>query len=50
VKECENEDTHSQVSSHFGSWSPDGLPNYQRVIVKVKTLHIEKFFISSKNY
>jgi hypothetical protein len=25
VKECEHEDSHSQVSSHFGSWSPDGL-------------------------
>jgi hypothetical protein len=27
VKECEDEDSHSQVSSHFGSWNPGGLPN-----------------------
>jgi len=25
--ECENEDSHSQMSSPFGSWSPGGLPN-----------------------
>jgi len=24
-----NEPTHSQVDSHFGSWSPCGLPNFQ---------------------
>jgi len=36
VRECENENSHSQVSSHFGSWS-FGLPNLQRAIVKVKT-------------
>jgi hypothetical protein len=28
VKECEDEDSHSQVSSHFGSWSHGGLPNF----------------------
>jgi len=41
-----NEPTHSQVGSHFGSWSPDGLLNLQRVIVGVKTHWIEEFFIS----
>ncbi len=33
----ENEPPHSQMSSHFGSWNPNGLPNLQRVIAKVKT-------------
>jgi hypothetical protein len=27
--------THSQVNSHFGSWSPDGFPNFQRAITGV---------------
>jgi hypothetical protein len=45
VRECEDEDSHSQASSHFGSWSPDGLPNLQRVIIEVKTPRIEEFFI-----
>jgi hypothetical protein len=26
-EECENEDSHSQVNSPFGSWSSGGLPN-----------------------
>jgi len=43
-----NEPPHSQVSSHFGSWSPDGLPNLQRIIAWVKTHWIEEFFISLK--
>jgi hypothetical protein len=46
--ECENEHSHSQVNSHFASWSPDGLPNFQRAIAKVKTHCIEEFFISLK--
>jgi hypothetical protein len=50
VRECENEDSYSQVSSHFGSWSPGGLPNLHRAIAKVETPCIEKFFISSKIY
>ncbi len=41
---------HSQVNSHFGSWSPGGLPNLQRVIVEIKTPCIEKFFISLESY
>jgi len=41
-----NEPPHSQMSSHFGSWSPNGLPNLQRVIAGVKTHWIEKFIIS----
>jgi len=49
-KECENEDSHSQVSSPFGSWSFGGLPNLQRAIAKVKTPHIEEFVISLEKY
>jgi hypothetical protein len=49
-KECENENSHSQVSSPFGSWSPSGLPNLQRAITKVKTPRIEEFFISLESY
>jgi hypothetical protein len=50
VKECEDEDSHSQMNSHFGSWSPNGLPNLQKVIAEVKTPRIEKFFISLESY
>jgi len=50
VRACENEDSHSQVSSHFGSGSLSGLPNLQREIAKVKTPYIEELFISSKKY
>jgi hypothetical protein len=46
VGECENEHSHPQVSSHFGSWSLGGLPNFQRAIARVKTHGIEEFFIS----
>jgi hypothetical protein len=49
-EECENEDSHSQVSSPFGSWSPGGLPNLQRAIAKVKTPCIKELFISLKSY
>jgi hypothetical protein len=37
---------HSQVNSHFGSWSLDGLSNLQEVIAGVKTHGIEEFLIS----
>jgi hypothetical protein len=50
VKECEDEDSHSQVSFHFGSWSPGGLSNLQRVVIGVKTLCIEECLISLENY
>jgi hypothetical protein len=54
-EECENEDSHSQVSSPFGSWSPGswspgGLPNLQRAISEVKTPCIEELFISLESY
>jgi hypothetical protein len=50
VGECENGHSHSQVNSHFGSWSPGGLSNLQRVIARVKTHFIKELFISLKRY
>jgi hypothetical protein len=46
-RECKrgNEPPHSQVSFHFGSYTPNGLPNLQRAITKVKTYWIENFLI-----
>jgi hypothetical protein len=41
-----NEHSHSQVSSHFGSWSAGGLPKFQRAIARVKTHWIEELIIS----
>ncbi len=38
-----NEPTHSQVDSHFGSWNPYGIPNFQKNISRVKTHWIKKF-------
>jgi hypothetical protein len=33
------EPTHSQMNSHFGngSWSPNGVPKFQRTIANIKT-------------
>jgi hypothetical protein len=45
-----NEPSHSQVNSHVGSWSPNGLLNFQNAIARVKTHHLEKKFISLKSY
>jgi len=43
VKESvRNEPSHSQKSFHFGRWSPNGLPNVQRVIARVKTQWLEE--------
>ncbi len=41
----ENEPTHSQMNSHFGTWSPYGIQNFQKVILGIKNHWIEKFFI-----
>jgi hypothetical protein len=38
------------MNSHFGSWSPDGLSKFQRMIARVKTLLLEEFFISMESY
>jgi hypothetical protein len=46
ARECEDEDSHSQVSFHYGSWNLGGLPNLQRAIVEVKTPRIEDLFIN----
>jgi len=37
------EPSHSQMSSHFGRWSLNGLPNFQSIIAKVKTHWIKEF-------
>jgi hypothetical protein len=50
VRECENEHSHSKVSSHFRNWSPGGLSNLQRVIAGVKTHWIGEFLISLQSY
>jgi hypothetical protein len=50
VRECEDEDSHSQVNSHFGNWSPSEFSNFQRAIIQVKTPRIEEFFISLESY
>jgi hypothetical protein len=44
-----NDPSHSQVNSHFGNWSHDGLSNFQRAIVGVKTHWIETFLLSLKS-
>jgi hypothetical protein len=41
-----SEPSHSQGNSHFGRWSPGGLPKFQREISGVKTQWLETFFIS----
>jgi len=38
------------MSSHFGSWIPEGLSNFQKAITGVKTHWIEEFFISLESY
>jgi hypothetical protein len=52
-RECKrvwgNESSHSQMNSHFGNWSPNGLPNLQTEILGVKTHYIKEFLISLKS-
>jgi len=33
---CGSEHSHSHGNSHFGRWSPGGLPKFQRAITGVK--------------
>jgi hypothetical protein len=40
---------HTPREFHFGSWSPSGLPNFQRAIVGIKIQWLEEFFISLEN-
>ncbi len=50
VRKCEgvwgSEHSHSQGNSHFGRWSPGGLPKFQRASWGVKTQWLVAFFIS----
>jgi hypothetical protein len=47
VKECErvwgNEPPHSQMSSHFGSWSPYGLLNFKEWLQRSKPIWLKNF-------
>jgi hypothetical protein len=49
VKKCEglwrNEHSHSQCNSHFGRWSPSGLPKLQWAISRIKTQWLVDFYI-----
>jgi len=36
VRRCEGMNPHTPREFHFGSWTPDGPPNLQRVIAEVK--------------
>jgi len=50
VRKCEgvwgSEHSHSQGNSHFGRWSPGGLPKLQRAIKGVKPQCLVTLFIS----
>jgi len=41
---------HTPREVHFGSWSPGGFPNLQRVIARVKTQWLEELFISMGSF
>jgi hypothetical protein len=41
--------SHTPREFHFGSWSPGGLLNFQRVFAGVKTQGLEEFFISMES-
>jgi hypothetical protein len=45
-----NEPTHFQVDSHFGSWNPYGVLNFQKSISWVKIHWIKKFLIPLENF
>ncbi len=46
---CEGMNPHSQMGSHFGSWSLNGLPNFQKTIIGVKTHFFGKFLTPLKS-
>jgi len=47
VRKCEGVNPHTpKANSHFGRWSPGGLPKLQRAIAGVKPQCIVAFFIS----
>jgi hypothetical protein len=42
VGKCEGMNPpHSQVKSHFGNWSPNGLPNFHRMILRSKPIGLK---------
>jgi hypothetical protein len=43
------EPPHSQMNSHFGSWSPNRLPNLQKVIAGVKPIGLKSSLHHWKN-
>jgi hypothetical protein len=48
---CEGMNLHtSKGASTSGVCSPDGLPNFQKAIVGIKTQWIKKFFIALERY
>jgi hypothetical protein len=50
TKECEGMNPHTPKGTLIlGSWSPNGLPNFQRAIARVKTHWIKAFLISLKS-
>jgi len=49
VRKCEGTNPHTSREFHFGSWTPDGLPNFQRASSGVKTQWLEEFFISMES-
>jgi len=49
VRRCERMNPHTPREFHFGSWSPNGLPNLQKEIAGAKTAWLEEFFISMKS-
>jgi hypothetical protein len=46
VGECEGMNLYTSKESHFKSWSPSGLPNFQKTIIGVKPQGLEAFLIS----
>ncbi len=49
VGKCEGVNLHSQGNSHFGRWSPSGLPKLQRPIWGVKSQWLVALFISMES-
>ncbi len=50
-KECEGMNPHTpKWTPMFGVGVPNGVPNFQSTIAKVKTHCLEEFFISLENY
>jgi len=49
ARECETMNLHTpKATPTWGSWSPEGFLNFQKIIARVKTHQFEEFFISLK--